>query len=75
MARSVRWESAGSGGRRVRSWVMVWDEALADGYDVWSARMTDGLELESVYGDFTGRPLIDDSSEYVFIAYRNADKT
>ena len=54
---------------------MVWDEALADGYDVWSARMTDGLELESVYGDFTGRPLIDDSSEYVFIAYRNADKT
>ena len=55
--------------------VMVWDEALAEGYDVWSARMTEGLELESVYGDFTGRPLTDDSSEYVFIAYRNTDKT
>jgi len=56
-------------------WLMVWDEALADGYDVWSARMIDGLELEAVYGDFTGGPLSDDSSEYVFIAYRNADKT
>jgi len=34
-----------------------------------------GLELESVAGDFTGRPLTDDSSEYVFIAYRNDDTT
>ena len=41
---------------------MVWDEALADGYDVWSARMIDGLELEAVYGDFTGGPFSDDSS-------------
>ncbi len=32
-----------------------------------------GLELESLHGGFTGQPLTDDSSEYVFIARRPPD--
>jgi ubiquinone/menaquinone biosynthesis C-methylase UbiE len=29
-----------------------------------------GLELDALYGDFTGQPLADDSREYIFVTHR-----
>jgi len=41
----------------------------------WEGAAPHTLQYAVGDNDFTGRPLTDDSSEYVFIAYRNDDTT